>query len=91
MGVRWERLLPWLGVVLFFCLALLGDKGLLRLWHVADETTRLRTELDTTTAETTLLEKEIRALKTDPRYIERVAREDLGLVRQGEVLYRFKE
>ena len=34
---------------------------------------------------------EIRRLKGDPRYLESVARRELGLVRENEVIYRFKK
>ena len=30
-------------------------------------------------------------LKTDPDYIEAYAREMLGLVKEGEIIYRFEE
>ena len=34
---------------------------------------------------------EIRRLKGDPQYLESVARKELGLVRENEVVYRFKK
>lgn len=34
------------------------------------------------------LEKEKRLLLEDPVYLEKVAREEMGLVREGEVIYR---
>ena len=34
---------------------------------------------------------EIRRLKGDPQYLESVARKELGLVRENEVIYRFKK
>ncbi len=34
------------------------------------------------------LEKEKRLLLEDPVYLERVAREEMGLVREGEMVYR---
>ena len=37
------------------------------------------------------LTAEIRRLKGDPRYLESVARRELGLVRENEVIYRFKK
>ena len=32
--------------------------------------------------------KEIENLKTDPFYIEKIARKELGMTRQGEIIYR---
>ncbi|MEC8025074.1 MAG: septum formation initiator family protein [Myxococcota bacterium] len=37
------------------------------------------------------LRLQIAAIRYDDRYLEHVAREDLGLVHQGEVIYRFIE
>ena len=37
------------------------------------------------------LRLQIAAIRYDDRYLEHVAREDLGLVNQGEVIYRFLE
>ncbi|MBU0533747.1 MAG: septum formation initiator family protein [Candidatus Omnitrophica bacterium] len=34
------------------------------------------------------LKIEIRKLKTDPLYIEKIARKELGMTRQGEIIYR---
>jgi cell division protein FtsB len=34
---------------------------------------------------------EIRRLQGDPHYLESVARKELGLVRENEVVYRFKK
>lgn len=34
------------------------------------------------------LREELRKLKDDPEYLEKVAREKMGLVRDGEVIYR---
>jgi cell division protein FtsB len=36
------------------------------------------------------IETRIRALRSDPETIERIARERLGLVRPGEVIYQFE-
>jgi cell division protein FtsB len=37
------------------------------------------------------LRREENDLKTDPNYVEKVAREKLGLVKPGELIYRFEE
>ena len=34
------------------------------------------------------LSRRIEALRTDPRFLEKVAREELGWIRDGEVVYR---
>ena len=42
-------------------------------------------------AENTRLAREVEALRTDPRALERVARSDMGWVRSGEILFDFGE
>jgi len=37
------------------------------------------------------LRREEHNLRTDPQYIEKVAREKLGLVKQDEIIYKFEE
>ena len=37
------------------------------------------------------LEKRISTLKNDKLYIEKVAREELGMIKQGEKVYKFEE
>ena len=37
------------------------------------------------------LEKEIESLRNNPFYLEKVAREELGMSREGEVIYKFEE
>ncbi len=35
------------------------------------------------------LEREVDALRTDPEAIERVARDELGMIREGELVFQF--
>jgi cell division protein FtsB len=37
------------------------------------------------------LQKKIEALKKDELYIEKIVREELGMIKQGEKVYRFEE
>jgi cell division protein FtsB len=37
------------------------------------------------------LQKKIESLKNDKLYIEKVAREQLGMIKQGEKVYKFEE
>jgi cell division protein FtsB len=63
--------------------------GDVRRAHVqADEARAALAELE---AETTRLEARVDALEHDPRALEALARERFGLIRPGEVLYRFAD
>ena len=42
-------------------------------------------------AEYATLQEEKERLENDPVYLEKVAREKLGLIKQGEVVYRVKD
>jgi cell division protein FtsB len=67
-------------------LAVFNDKGLLQ---VRNQSTKLTTIQDETTqidAENKQLTKEIQALRTDATTIERLAREELKLVKPGEIV-----
>ena len=37
------------------------------------------------------LEVKIKTIKNDKRYIEKIAREELGMIKEGEKVYRFAE
>jgi len=71
--------------------SLFGDRGMLHLLEQQKATQELERQLDDLRAENGRLAAEIRALKTDPRAIERLAREDLGLARPGETVFLIRE
>ena len=68
-----------------------GDRGFIQLVAKREQTESLRREIEELRAENSRLAAEIVALKTDPRAIERVAREQLGLVRPGETVFLIRE
>ena len=58
--------------------------------HVFRERTRLQELTHSVNGlrdENRLLRSQIKALREDPRSVERIAREDLGLSKQGEVVF----
>ncbi len=69
--------------------AIVGKHGLLTYIQVNNRHVELQEELVNLKEENRRLREEIHTLKTDPGAIERVAREDLGMIKHGEVLYRF--
>jgi cell division protein FtsB len=69
-------------------LIIFGDKGINDLRKLKTERSRLigiNMELE---RENQRLYREIKRLKTDPGYIENIARRELGLVGKGEVIIR---
>jgi len=75
--------------ILFF--TVFGDKGLLRIYELRHDKSRINTRLNDAKTENEKLKLEIVALKTDRRYLESIARKDFGLVRSNEVIYQFPQ
>ena len=71
--------------------ALFGDRGLLHLIDQRHRAEALAREVEELEAENARLATEISALRTDPRAIERLAREELGLLRPGETLFLVRD
>jgi cell division protein FtsB len=67
--------------------ALVGDKGFVDTLRARRQYREAATALAQKRQENTRLREEIRRLRDDPARIESVARQDLGLMRQGEVLF----
>ena len=92
-GARWRRRLRWVGlvvlVVAFF--AAIGERGLFRLYRLTRTRAELAQEITRLKASNGRLAEEAHALREDPSRIEAIAREDLGLVRPGDVVYEFLE
>src|SRR5262245_43516207 len=82
------------GLILFVALvvgALIGDRGLFYLLEQQRRAEVLRRELDDLKAENARLGTAIASLRSDPRTIERIAREELGLARPGETVFILRE
>jgi cell division protein FtsB len=71
--------------------SLFGDRGFLYLVEQRERADALARELEDMKAENARLAAEIVALRSDPRAIERIAREELGLVRPGETVFVIRE
>jgi cell division protein FtsL len=69
-----------------------GDRGLLHLQKLRVELATIEAATDDLAKENKRLAREIDLLKNNSRYIEKVAREELGLVKGDEIVYkRLKE
>lgn len=71
-------------------LSALGEGGVRRVTSLRREVARVEALNRDLEAENRRLILQIRALRDDPRTLEAVAREELGLVRPGEVVFRFE-
>jgi cell division protein FtsB len=68
-----------------------GDRGFLRMVAQRERTESLRQEIEELRSENGRLAAEIAALKSDPRAVEKLAREELGLARPGETVFLVHE
>jgi cell division protein FtsB len=78
-----------LAFILFF--TVFGDKGLLRIFELKQDKSRIESRLSESRSDNEKLKREIVALKSDRRYLESIARKDFGLVRSNEVIYQFPQ
>ncbi|MBW2477050.1 MAG: septum formation initiator family protein [Deltaproteobacteria bacterium] len=86
---RHLNLLP-LGLVLVLLgFAFFGDRGVLFLLKIAQQKAALIAELEEVNSLNNSLNSEIRALRNDRHYIERLARTELGMVRDDELVFQF--
>ena len=70
-------------------LALYGGTGVLRVRAMQQEIRQLEREITTLRTQTEKLTATVDKLRNDPAYIEKLAREDLGYVREGETVLKF--
>ena len=93
-----EKVQPFLrqyGTVLLGLLVLVlvvhdifGTHGFLAMRHTQQEIKKVNAELDQLNRENLQLEQEVKELKTDPQKIEKIARDELGLAKPGEVIIK---
>lgn len=73
-----------LGLVLFLVIA--GFRGFRDLKLASERERYLEAEIERSEVETRSLERRIDRLRDDPVLLERLAREELGMIRTGEVV-----
>jgi len=88
-----SRHVPWWAVLIIaalFALALFGDKGVLRALQANRQKSELEAEVKALEAANAQLRREIEALRSDRRTIENLARKELGMVKDDELVYQFR-
>ena len=87
----------WRRNVIWFLLAALGllilqdvfgTHGVLAMRRAQNEAVREQVELDRINQQNVELQSRVNSLKSDPEAIERIAREQMGLARPGEYIFK---
>jgi len=68
-----------------------GQRGFFHLWKLRQEQRALEAEAFTLSRENEDLRNRIARLQTDDEFFEKIVREELGFVRNGELVYRFRD
>jgi cell division protein FtsB len=71
--------------------AFVGEKGFMETMRARRQAREQGTQLARLRQENAQLREEMRRLREDPKAIESVAREELGLIRPGEILFILKD
>jgi cell division protein FtsB len=66
-----------------------GEMGVVKYYRMRSQERSLRAEIGHLKQDNLRLMQEIRSLKQDPAYLERIARDTIGLARPGEVVYYY--
>jgi cell division protein FtsB len=82
-----------LGLALFALLVhdVFGPHGFIAMRRTQKEIERIREQIGKVNDENKALAEEVNSLKTDPKSIERIAREEMGLARPGEMIFRLPD
>ena len=75
--------------LLLSLVTIVGERGALHLWRLRGEKTQLDEQNYRLQMENRTLRERVMRIRDDNQYLEKLAREELNLVRPGEVVYRF--
>ena len=82
-----------LGLLLLALLVhdIFGTHGYLAMRRTQQEINKVKTNIEKLNKENVRLEEEVKDLKSDPRKIEKIARDELGLAKPGEVIIKIPQ
>jgi cell division protein FtsB len=76
-------------LVALFLFTTFGERGILHIQRLNEEKRELDEKNYLLQKENSALRERIKRLRHDNLFLEKIAREELGLVRPGEIIYRF--
>ncbi len=78
-----------IGILLFF--AIFGGRSLMQIYHLKEEREKIRIANARLREENQKLAEQVLRMKHNKREeVEKIAREELGLVKKGELVYKFE-
>jgi cell division protein FtsB len=83
-------IIPLVLIALLIGFAIFGEKGVLRALQYTRQMEALEAEIQRQTEAGAELRREIEALRNDLKTIEGIARRELGMVKEGELVYQFR-
>jgi len=67
-----------------------SNKGIIQRFSLESEKKEIQVQIHQAQQEQLLLQQQSKALDTDPKAIEKVAREKYGMIKEGETVYKVK-
>ena len=86
-----KRLFILIGIslLIFGGLTFFGEQGIFHLFRLQKELARIKDKNSKLEEENQKLKEEVKRLQSDKRYVEEIARKELGMVKEGEIIYQF--
>jgi cell division protein FtsB len=88
---QYGRALLGLLLLLLMVHDIFGTHGYLAMRRTQNQIKKVNADLEQLNKENVQLEQEVRELKTDPHKIEKIARDELGLAKPGEVIIKIPQ
>ncbi len=79
----------WVIALIILILAVFSPWGAIKYYRLENDIEKINSDNLKLRAENMKLREEIEKLTTSPAYIEKIAREEHGLIRNNEVIYQF--
>jgi cell division protein FtsB len=76
------------GLILLVVQDVFGTHGVLAMRRAQKEAAKVKREIEQIDTENRHLQDNVKSLKSDPQAIERIAREEMGLARPGEYIFK---
>jgi cell division protein FtsB len=76
-------------ILLLAVVTAVGERGAIHLWRLRGEKNRIDEQNYRLQKENEALRQRVSRIRNDNHYLEKLAREELNMVRPGEIIYRF--